>query len=591
MAKKSIERNRIRAARYAPGARYDEVIEMTLRMLPKRKRVPPVQRLLCAGSIAAAVVLLLAFAGPPLAQAASRLYERWFGRVVEEIRDEQALPEAAKVQQRLEANEAAIRTHGVEGASAQIGDVTMSVASMSLVPADRSADSAQGDLSLSVTYSKIPPFDPNWVDFSVVVDGREIPMQIDEEFKANYRDRGVSTLTEADWTAFDNPGHSWMYEGVPTTFLSFDVDDWRWDEPRQLTLKAMIDEKPVSIPFGYDPVKAHEEAIESAKCSVALMADNYAHEKAALDAMEAGAVPIGLSGSAQGYDWAIPEMSYADEKLSFVMTIHGIQEADAKHTKLRLRFDDITVDGVKTAGIGGGNLRFEDGNISTIYECALGRDARRLPDESLILMTVRDAVIGEQTSPDSYSIKEGEPFTPTFKYNWAEKRAILPANEAEVHAWAQQARTEHDGLYSALPEDGIAYDLRPLNLTQQADGVHMTITGARFHSWISRLEFMVDFEGKSSAKLPRFLGRPVVTIDGRPCYGDGGSSEYDVVTSFAVKPSLSIFEFGQGEKIVFELPLIDKHADFDRTNYPEPTASLRYEFVIDKSMLKQMPPR
>ncbi len=587
MARKSIERNRIRAARYVPGARYDEVLEMTLRRLPKRKRVPPIQRLLCAGSIAAAVVLLLAFAGPPLAQAASRLYERWFGRVVEEIRDEQALPEAEKVRQRLEANEAAIRAHDVEGASAQIGEVTMSVASMSLVPDDPSAGSAQGDLSLSVTFSKIPPFDPNWVDFSVVVDGREIPMRIDEQFKANYRDRGVQTLTEEDWTAFDNPGHSWMYEGVPTTFLSFDVDDWRWDEPRQLTLKATIDAQPISIPFGYDPVKAHEDALKSAEDSVAMMAEHYAHEKAALDAMEAGAVPIGLSGHTPGHDWAISEMSIADEMLYFTITINGVQGID----RPRLFADEATVDGVRTGLVQGKDALHEGDNYWVIYEYPLGRDSRRLPRESLISLPIRNLVKGAQTSPDSYEVKEDGRFTPTFKYNWAERRVILPADEAEMMAWAEQTRAECDRLYSAVPENGISYDLSPLKLTQEADGVRMTITGVQFTNWTNQLEFLVDFEGVPYDKLPRYLGKPIVTIDGRSSRTGGGSREYDVVISFAVKPPLSIFEFGQGEKVVFELPLIDKHADFDRTNYPEPTATLRYEFVIDKSMLKQMPLR
>jgi len=59
---------------------------------------------------------------------------------------------------------------------------------------------------------------------------------------------------------------------------------------------------------------------------------------------------------------------------------------------------------------------------------------------------------------------------------------------------------------------------------------------------------------------------------------------------FGFCPPLNISEFGSGDHVVLEFPLRDKGEDFEDTNYPEPAATLRFEFTIDKNALKPWSP-
>jgi hypothetical protein len=275
----------------------------------------------------------------------------------------------------------------LEGASAEIDGVTVSISSVSLTPLDKYGRSAKGEAHVTLVYSKIPSFDPSWVDFTLAVDGVELPMYIDEGFKT-YRDEKDHTLTKEEWADGWSYSNSTLQGDVPTTWLTFRVDDWQWDQPKQLELKAVIDGQALSIPFVFDPVKAHEAAVQSAKTSVALMEENYQHEKSELESMEANAVPVGLAGSSHGYDWAIPEMSYASDKLYFTAAFGGVQEKNPKIAGMGFWLSDVTVDGMR-AGLGSsGNDELKDGIYTEVYECALMRDPRNLPEESLIKLTL-----------------------------------------------------------------------------------------------------------------------------------------------------------------------------------------------------------
>ena len=273
--RKNEERTRIRAALYVPGRGFYEVTEMTLNNLPRRKQPSFRAKMLAASSIAAALVLLMVLTAPQIVQAATQLYQRLFGQVVSDIKAEQAQPEDAKLQEMIANYERWSRWHYMEGASAEIEGVTVSVSSVRTMPTDMGDEnSAKGQLDLTLTFSKIPPFDPSHVDFSLVVDEKEIPMRVDEQLK-DYRDGGRHKLTEAEWADEWTTSNSELRNGVPTTMLWFDVDDWKWDAPKQLEVKAVIDGQPLSIPFTFDPVKAHEQAIEMARVSVALGEENY----------------------------------------------------------------------------------------------------------------------------------------------------------------------------------------------------------------------------------------------------------------------------------------------------------------------------
>jgi hypothetical protein len=576
--KENQERARIRAARYAPGRGFYEGIEMTLNNLPRRKHIPLRNRVLTAASIAAALVLLLIFTAPRIVEAAARLYQRMFGQVVSDIEAEQALPEDEKLKTLITDSEKWSRSHDVEGASSEISGVTVSVASVRTMSEEQSAPGVKGLLDVTLTYSKIPSFDPSRVDFTVVVDGQEIPMKIDDSFKT-YREEGGRTLTEKEWKADWSSSNSWLQSGVPTTYLTFGIDDWRWDVPKQLELKATIDGQPLSIPFSFDPAKAHEEAVESAKISMKLVEENYQHEINSLKSMEANAVPVGLTGSAQGFDWAISELSYADEKLYFTAAFGGANEKSAKMASMDFWLGDVTVDGMMV-GLGGSDSdALKDGNYTAVYQYPLGRDPRKLPEESLIKLTLR---LGEYKKMEEVA----------FKYNWTAKKATLPSDGAKMTSWVTEAEELNKALYGRYPED-FGYDLTPLRLAQEKDGVMMKITGVEFRADVQRLEFLVEFDGDLASSPYNWTEDPRVTINGYRCYNDGGSGReddngQDIPTAFHISPPLNISEFGNGDHVVFEFPLYEKTAYDGTTNYPEPSATLRYEFTIDKDALKPL---
>jgi len=573
------ERARIRAARYVPGRGFEAAVERTLNNLPQRKHASLKNRVLAASSVAAVLALLLAFTAPQIVRTAAQFYQRLFGQVVSDIEKEQAQPEDERLKAMTMEYEKWSRGHDVEGASAEIEGVTVSVASVRAMPRDQSdANSVEGQLDLTLSYSKIPPFDPSGVDFTIAVDGREIPMKIDDSFKT-YRDEGGRTLTEREWNADWSAGNCYLQGGVPTTWLKFDMNDWQWDEPKKLELKAVIDGQALSIPFTFDPAKAHEAAVEMAKISVARTEENYWHEKGALESMEANAVPVGLAGSAQGHDWAISELSYADEKLYFTVAFSGIEEEQPQQVAMGFWLGDVTVDGMKVGLGGSGNDELKDRNYTAVYQYPLGRDPRNLPEESLIKLTLEFG--GEEGRQDA-----------AFKYNWKEKKATLPRDEAEMQSWAGQARALEAKLYGRYPTD-TGYDLAPLHLAQEKDGVMMRIIGAKFCADIQRLEFLVKFDGDLASSPYNWEAEPEVTLNGYRCYNDGssgreGDSGQDIPTAYHVCPPLNISEFGNGDKVVFEFPLYDEKAYDGTTNFPEPVDTLRYEFTIDKNALKPL---
>jgi hypothetical protein len=566
------ERARIRAARYTPNGGFYEVTEMTLNNLPRRKRTSFRTKMLAASSLAAALALLLVFTAPQIVQAATQLYQRLFGQVVSDIKAEQALPEDEKLKEMVADSEKWSRFHDVEGASAEIGGVTVSVASVRTMPEDQSGSGIKGLLDVALTYSKIPGFDPSWVDFTVVVDGVEIPMKIDGSFK-DYRDGGGRTLTQAQWEDGWSGSNCYLDGGVPTTGVIFQVDDWQWEAPRALVLTATIDGQKLSIPFTFDPSKAHEAAIESAKGSVKRMEENYRHEQGELESMEAAAVPVGLAGSAEGYDWTISELSFANEKLYFTAAFGGSKEKNIKKAGMGFWPGDITVDGMRTGLISSDNDELKDGNYTAVYQCALLRDPGNLPEESIIKLTL------EMGDP-------GKVRDVAFRYNWKEKKAALPRDEAQMQSWVDQAKALTEALYAKYDKN-VSFDLTPLNLTQEKDGVSMTITGVTYDVSVDSLEFSVRTDGNTASSSLNWLDSPEVTINGYRCYDAGGSTGGGFPTAFNVDPPLNISEFGDGDLVVLDFPLYKKGAH-DNTNYPEPSATLHYEFTIDKGALKPL---
>lgn len=428
-ARASDERSRIRAARYTPGPSFEEEIEMTLKKLPPRRHVPMARKILTASSVAAALALFVVLAAPPIVRAAAELYQRLFGQVVEDIEREQALPEDQRLPQLISDSWSCVRWHRLEGCDSQFGGVTVSVSTVSVAPEDRFSNDHGGVLSVSLTYSQLPPFDPSWVDFACVVDGREIPMAVDEDFQKYYRDAGLHTRTEEEWNDGWSGSNSTVLDGIPTTVLHFKLEDWRWDTAKSLKILADIDGQSLALPFSFDPDKARAQAESDARQSLQLGATRYAEEKDQLSDMATNATSVGLTGSAYGHDWVVSEISYADSSLYFSVTFGGVEETNPNIVGFDYWLEDVSVDGISTGDGGSSNDRLLDQSYSAIYRYSLDRNAESLPESSLIAFTL---ILG---GPDRVQHA-------AFEYNWQSRRVTLPQDTAQMADWYQRAKRQ-----------------------------------------------------------------------------------------------------------------------------------------------------
>lgn len=564
------ERDRIREARYVPSDRFDEDINMTLKHLPRREATRRKQ-VIKGSAIAAAVVLFTVLAGPPIVRAATPLFQRLFGQVVDEIEQQQALPEEEKLRQMIADYEDAMREHPVEGASTTIMGTEVSVGYVSAFPEDYANKDGGGSMMVTLRYDKIPPFDPSWVDFVANVDGADIPMTLDETFAEHYRGGGGQTLTEEEWNDGWSGSNSEIFEGQPTTHLQFATKDWRWDEPKQIEIKAVIDGEALSIPFTFDPVKAHETAIERARLSVKLGEENYEHEKAELNAMRDGAIPVGLTGSAFGVHYTIAEMSMADGKLYFSSTCDG---ATIKNTKAMPEYsiEAASVDGMFARSISWNSDVIDGDQVSTLSNFTLGRDEAKLPASSLIKLSLT------LDTPDHVA-------DIAFYCNWAQKRVTLPKDDAEMAEWVAQAAALEQRYLDQYPS-AVYYDLSDKDLSQTIGGVTMRITGASYDSW-GTMTFYVAFDGDVEAcEYNLNWLSPEASINGKKAEENSlGYNAEDVLTSMSFNPPIHISEFGAGNEFEISLPLFRKDREVEAgTNYPVPDDTATFTFAIAEDM-------
>lgn len=567
------ERDRIRQARYVPGERFDEETQMTLKNLPKRKTQPLREKMVKASSIAAAVVLFMVFAAPPIVRAAAPIWQRLFGQVVEDIEQQQALPEDEKLQQMVADAESWSHSHSLEDTGVMLGDVQISVTDIRVMPLD-GRDNPKGTLDLTLTFSKIPTFDPSWVDFEVELDGERLPMELDETFAMDYRALGRHTLTPEEWQDDISGSNSSLWDGVPTTYLSFPIDNWNWVEPRELALLATIEGQDVRIPVRFDPVKAHEEAVETAKISVALGEENYQHDKDELDAMRENALPVGLTGSAFDTDYVISEMSYAKGKLFFNVAFSDASPSDEspKMADMFYWMHDVLVDGMRMNGISSNNDQLDVGSYSTVYSVVLTRDPTKLPEESLISLAMN---LGELENSVELA----------FRYDWQQKKATLAKDANEMAEWAKQSKELANGFEQQYDKD-IYYDLTALDLRRTLDGITMRISGLNYDSWSDRMEIWLTYGGDVKNSPYRWSATPDAKVNGIQAYDAGSMLDMDnVVIKQYIYAPVHISEFGPGTKLALDFPLYLKSRDLSGTNYPTPDEVLHYEFEITEDMV------
>lgn len=465
-------RRRVRAVKRQPSQFIVEGMERTLTHLPPRRVRSTREKLVMAGAIAAAAAVFAVFAAPPIVAAAGALIERLFADRAQRYEQQLALPEDEKLAQSVSALESRRQENQTEARGEFFGIGARVDWVVTEAEDEYDFSVTRGHLRLRLVYDGIPAVDPNYVDFSLVLDGREIPMVVDEALR-DFRERAVRMLTEEQWTQAESDfGGEWFgansmmvfseASGVhePATDLEFPLDPWRIERKTDMELRATVNGTPYRLQFSFDPAEAHALAVEAAKESVG---DAEAFDREALDkyrALEAGAVPVGVAGDGRGLSYSIVEMSVADGRLNLAYSVKGIKQKNPKLVDFWL--DTLSIDGYRTWA-GSGDDDVENGVFTGVRSFILGRDPRKLPDESLM---VSDIILSLNPRVDAQL---------AFRYNWRSKRVTLPKDDAQMADWIAESEALATALYADFGEKGREYPIEGGN----AEGAALRITGAK----------------------------------------------------------------------------------------------------------------
>jgi hypothetical protein len=440
-----------------------------------------------AGAIAAAVAVFAVFAAPPIVAAAGAFFERLFADRAQRYERQLAQPEDEKLAQSVAEVESFRQENRVEARGEFFG--TGACIDWVATEAENGYDpsNAKGLLQLRLVYDEIPAIDPNQVDFVLVLDGREVPMFVSEDLR-DFRSRAVRMLTEEQWTQAESDfGGEWFGANSmmalsdasdahePVTNLEFPMNPWRIERKTDMELRATVDGTIYRLRFAFDPAQAHALAVQDAKES-AERTETFERDK--LDqyrTLEADAVPVGVSGGKRGLSYSIGEISMADGRLNLAYSVKGIKQKNPKTVDFWL--DALYIDGYRTWA-GSDDSDLADGVLTGVRGFMLGRDPRKLPDESLI---VPNMILSLNPRVDAQL---------AFRYNWRSKRVTLPRDDAEMNAWIEESRALAAALYADFGENGKEYPVEG----DEADGAALRITGARLHDSLFIIEGEVSLK-------------------------------------------------------------------------------------------------
>lgn len=482
-------RQRVQQIKRKPSRYVVDGMEQTLSNLPKRTVKSLQDKVLMASSIAAVLAVFVVYAGPPIARAAGALIERLFADRAQRYEQQLALPEDEKLAQSIASTQKAYQENLVNaqgqffGTRARIERVWTSADDI------YEPESKRGTLRFALIYDQIPPIDPDYVDFVLVMDGREIQMIVNEEL-ADYRARGIQALTEEQWNEGDYGGEragtnsemnysEALGKRVPTTMLSFPLDPWFIQRKTDMQIRATVDGRTDTLAFSFDPDQAHELAVQSAKEGAEIAVNQEKRKLEQYRTLEAAAVPVGISGSALGLDVNISELSVIDDLLSFSYSVSGIKEKNPH--KVDFWIDNLYIDGYLTWN-GSGDNDLKDGVLSGVRSFALGRDPMKLPEESLLVPSM------------IMQLDPSMEMRLAFRYNWQTKSVALPKDEAEMNAWIAESRSLTAELYHDMSEDyGTAFPV--LGGETRVDGASLRITGAELNPATINFTGEVELDG------------------------------------------------------------------------------------------------
>lgn len=446
------EKDRIYSARYVPGARYDKKLDLALQSIPNRREAPRIHYARVA-ALAAALIVLLAFAAPPIVRAVGPVLSRIFGIVAQREREFLALPEDARLVHVAEDHERFWRGYDVMAEGA-FRESSITLRDVWLTPSDPYDENiSAGSMAFSLTYADTPPFDPNKVVYSAKVGGREYAMN-----PLTRDDSGWYTEEE-----IKDPTNTKVVDGVLTTFIAFNVDQWNMQEKTNIVLIGALDGEQFEISFTYDPALAHEAALAEAERVVGRYTEVAEENKDILTAIDEASSAVGIEREVGGFVYAITDFALtADNRLHTGILVYSVPEKNPTIAQHTYYTEYVLIDGY--AGFDhswDGDIL--DGNFLLRDDMRLTRKMEELPEESLITFYLTN-----------YQEHPGVCVPVSFRYNWEEKRAVLAKDIVEEEIWTAENEALKDALAAKQP-DQISYDLKPQNLRREAGGLTMAL--------------------------------------------------------------------------------------------------------------------
>lgn len=555
----------LRDARYELSASDEMTIERTLNTLPKIKRKTMKEKVALATTAVAAIALTLVLVTPPIVQAVGELIDRVFGDRIERIEEYTALPEDEKV--RLMAEELAMhmRGHALTDAKVEFENTTIEIPHFDVLPPMN--EETDKTFRTRVTYTPIPGFDPNYIDFALELNGKTYPMAGGNE--SDYRKEGKVLTTEEEWYANRESwtSNTWLNEGILTTYLFFPIDpSWTMEEKTELVMTGTIDGKTFSIPFTFDPVKADEENLMMAKENVEIQERMNAEDKEKLTQYAEQSIPLNVARSAQDYDFMISEMSFVDSNLYLTVSYRGIDTTlSAKEAGMTYWLDRICIDGKLMSWQRADNENMENEQFSMIYEFEPNIDVGAMTGESLIMMEI---------CLDSYDNKA--PIA--FRYNWDTKTVTNPKDADEEKTWIAESKSMVEALEKAFPMVQ-TYDLSDQKLSQTIDGMTISVTGATLWDDVFDLAFTMT-GGEHGVHSVYMDG--TARFDGK--VGQENGSGYGVngeIQSAGFTSPIHYSEFGNNTKISVSLPF----DLYDKQDQKVKSVEFTFEFTLDRESM------
>lgn len=410
-------------------------IERTLSRLPKRRQRNIWDKFAVAVPVAAAIMAFIIFAMPPIVEAVGSLIERIFAERVDQIEQYQAFPDDERLAQLAEDYDASGLYHELEGAEVDFEGVKVKVVHIDARPEDYYDESRKdGRIYLSLEYSEVPPFDPNWMEFTLHYAGASYSFK--DESVDRYREKGTRATTKEDWIFEDD----WELEGktrlsgdVLTTSLYFDVDQWKPAEKADMVLEGTIDGKRFEIEFTFDPEKAHEENAKRAADDLDSH-DRYAEESLSkLVEYADAAVPVGAKGELSGMEFSVAEIALVGSDFHIAASLSDVPEKNPTMASHKYSIDCIYLDGRMWGSNSWDNDEIEDGIFTFVANFNFKELLPTLGEESLICVQImyyhpRENNNWDDTGSTDYGYA-------VFRYNWTTKVVTLPKDDAERDEW------------------------------------------------------------------------------------------------------------------------------------------------------------